>query len=176
MPHARRTAKPPSLAAWIRRARELGALGARIVRPRSVVCAEWVRMKCEYGCDGFGSCRTCPPHSPTPERTRRVLDGYRRLLLVHVRHGKAVTPLVVRLERELFLAGFHQAFGWGAGPCRLCRTCDFDAPCRHAEQARPAMEACGIDVYSTARNAGFPIAVVRTQADPRNYYGLLGID
>ncbi len=176
MPTGPTSAKPRSLAAWIRRARELGAEGARVVRPRDVVCAEWVRMKCEYGCDGFGSCRTCPPHSPTPERTRRVLDGYRRLLLVHLRHGKAVTPLVVRLERELFLAGFHQAFAWGAGPCRLCRTCDLEAPCRHADRARPAMEACGIDVYRTARNAGFPIAVVRTQADPRNYYGLVGVD
>jgi predicted metal-binding protein len=164
------------LAPWIRRARELGAEGAKVVRPRGVACAEWVRLKCEYGCGGFGLCRTCPPHSPAPERTRRALDGYGRLLLVHVRHGREVTPLVVRLERELFLAGFHKAFAWGAGPCSLCRTCDLEGPCRHAERARPAMEACGIDVFTTARNAGFPIAVIRTRADARNYFGLVGID
>lgn len=176
MPTTRRHSELAGPAAWIRRARELGAENAKVVRPRDVVCAEWVRLKCEYGCDGFGRCRTCPPHSPTPERTRRALDGYRRLLLIHVRHGKAVTPLVVQLERELFLAGFHQAFAWGAGPCQLCRRCDPAAPCRHPEHARPAMEACGIDVFATARHAGFPIAVVRTSADPRNYFGLIGID
>ena len=165
-----------SLVRWIRRARELGAAGARVVAPRDVVCADWVRMKCQFGCDGFGSSRLCPPHSPTPEQTRRVLDGYRRLLLVHCTHLADVTGLVVRLEREIFLDGCYRAFAWGAGPCRLCRgACQFEA-CRHPERARPAMEACGIDVFATARRAGFPIEIVRTRRDQRNYFGLVGVD
>ena len=38
------------------------------------------------------------------------------------------------------------------------------------------MEACGIDVYATARRHGFPIEVVRTHADPQHYYGMVLVD
>jgi predicted metal-binding protein len=170
------TAETSGLQRWIRRAQELGAAGAKLVAPRDVVCAEWVRLKCEFGCDGWGQCHTCPPRSPTPERTRKVLDEYRRLLLVHVERGRAVTSLVRTLEREIFLAGHHKAFAWGAGPCRLCKECNIEGPCAHRDRARPAMEAAGIDVFATARNAGFPIRVVRTHDDERHYFGLVAIE
>jgi hypothetical protein len=35
------------------------------------------------------------------------------------------------------------------------------------------MEACGIDVYRTARNNGYPIEVVTDCACAQNYYGLV---
>ena len=165
-----------SLARWAARARALGAADARLVRPGGVVCAEWVRLKCQYGCDGYGGSLTCPPFTPTPAQTRRVLDEYRHLLLVHCTRWHSVTKLVTTLERELFLDGYHKAFAWVAGPCTLCRTCDTSVPCRHGERARPSMEACGIDVYATARRAGLPISVVRHERDEQNYYGLIGID
>jgi hypothetical protein len=38
------------------------------------------------------------------------------------------------------------------------------------------MEACGIDVYATARNNGFTIDVVRTCDDPQHYFGLVLIE
>jgi predicted metal-binding protein len=140
------------------------------------VCAEWVRLKCQYGCPGYGALLTCPPHSPTPAQTRRVLDEYRHLLLVHCDRGRVVSRLVVKLEREVFFDGYYKAFAWGAGPCKLCRTCDTKAGCRHAWIARPSMEASGIDVYATARRAGFPIRVVRGEDDGVNCYGLVGIE
>jgi len=45
--------------------------------------------------------------------------------------------------------------------------------CCHTEQARPSMEACGIDVFKTARTAGYPIEVVKDHNCTQNYYGLL---
>ncbi|UCF44650.1 MAG: hypothetical protein JSV99_12255, partial [Planctomycetota bacterium] len=48
--------------------------------------------------------------------------------------------------------------------------------CRHPERARPAMEACGIDVFSTVRKVGLPIEVVRTRRQCPNYYGLILVD
>jgi predicted metal-binding protein len=117
----------------------------------------------------------CPPHSPTPAETRQVLDEYRVLLLVHGRRWREISRIVVRLEREVFLAGFPKAFAWGAGPCVLCRSCDVSGPCSHPERARPSMEASGIDVFATARRAGYPIVVVATRTEEPNYYGLLGI-
>jgi predicted metal-binding protein len=130
-------------------------------------------MKCRYGCGGYGSSRLCPPHSPTPDETRKVLDGYRQAVLIHGDKTTDIRRIVTALEREAFLGGFYKAFAFACGPCGLCRECAFEKGCRHPERARPAMEACGIDVYRTARAAGFPIEVVRTHADEQNYYGLL---
>lgn len=167
-------AKRPSAAHFVRRAAELGAADAKRIDPRKVPTAEWVRWKCRYGCGGYGSSLTCPPHSPAPAETRRLLDGYRTAILVHcAAEYTDVKGLIVDLEREAFLAGYYKAFGLGAGPCSLCGKCVFDEGCRHAHRARPAMEACGIDVFATARAAGFPIEVVTDRSCPQNYYGLL---
>jgi hypothetical protein len=38
------------------------------------------------------------------------------------------------------------------------------------------MEACGIDVFATARAAGLPIAVATCRDDEQNYYGLVLVE
>jgi len=156
-------------------AMELGAIEAKVVSPATVRTAPWVRWKCQFGCDGFGSSRMCPPHTPTPAETRAMLDEYKRAVLFESPRGRA-KEIAVALERELFLAGHYKAFGLGAGPCTLCDTCAFEKGCRHAEQARPAMEACGIDVFATARRNGFAINVVRCRKDPQHYFGLVLVE
>lgn len=159
---------------FLTRACELGAIEAKVISPQQVFTAEWVRRKCQYGCDGYGEHLTCPPYSPTPQETRRLLDEYTTVLLIHCpSRGVEVLKIIGTLEREAFLSGYYKAFGLSAGPCTLCDRCDVHRVCRHAEEARPAMEACGIDVYKTARTAGYPIEVVRNHSCPEDYYGLL---
>jgi len=159
---------------YIRRAKTLGARDAKLISAKTIVTAPWVRLKCRFGCDGYAGCLTCPPNSPTPEETRSVLGCYRHALLVHGDGKTAISEIIPVLEREIFLDGNFKAFGMGAGPCTLCPEC---APsCRHPEQARPAMEACGIDVFSTARANGFPIQVLKGSACGGNYYGIVLID
>ena len=68
---------------FVPRAVELGAAEAKLVPTRRVFTAEWVRLKCQYGCGAYASSRNCPPYSPTPERTRRILGEYRAAILVH---------------------------------------------------------------------------------------------
>lgn len=168
-------ARHEDLQAFLASACELGAQDAKPIDPASVVTAAWVRMKCQYGCGDWGSNLCCPPHTPTPDQTRAVLDCYRRAILVHCKPGVRVRELIVALEREVFLAGHYKAFGLACGPCHLCGECNFEG-CTHPYQARPAMEACGIDVYATARGNGFPIEVVRDRTCDQNYYGLLLVD
>ncbi len=156
-------------------ARDLGALEAKVIPAASVATAAWVRLKCRYGCGGYGSSLCCPPHSPTPDETRAVLDCYERALLIHCKPGVNVKQVVVAVERDVFLAGYYKAFGYGAGPCSLCRECNFEA-CARPHEARPAMEACGIDVFATARANGFPIEVVTDYECDQNYYGLVLVD
>jgi len=154
-----------------------GVKQVRIVSPSDVETAPWVRLKCRFGCDGYGQCLVCPPFTPTAEEMRKVLDAYHRAILIHCQPQADVKALVAELEREIFLRGAWKAFGLGAGPCYFCKKCPVEkGQCRHAERARPAMEACGIDVFSTVKKTGFPIEVVRTTRQCPDYYGLVLVD
>jgi predicted metal-binding protein len=167
-------ARPPARS-FLKRAVALGAISAKLIAPKTVITAPWVRFKCRYGCDGWGSSLCCPPHSPTPGETRAVLDSYRRAVLFEAPRGR-VTKIAVALEREVFLSGYHKAFAFGAGPCFLCKTCAFEKGCRHTDDARPCMESSGIDVYGTVRRHGFTIEVVRTRQDPQHYFGMVLVE
>jgi predicted metal-binding protein len=171
-----------SLKPYLAMALKGGATDAVVIPPSQVVTAPWVRMKCQFGCAGFGRTLCCPPRTPTPEETRKVLDSYETALLVHLHWVKdygrvaAFNEVIVDLERTLFLDGFYKAFAMGSGPCSRCGECDPAGQCRHSERARPSMEACGIDVYATARSVGLPIRVVKTHAQGRDMYGLVLVE
>jgi predicted metal-binding protein len=166
---------------YCKKALEMGVDGAKRIDPRSVATADWVRMKCQFGCTGFGLSLCCPPHSPTPDITRKVIDSYEKAILLHRRlkkgeRSRLLNEIMVRLEIEIFLDGSYKAWSMGSGPCRLCRECDLTAPCKHGYEARPSMEACGIDVFKTARDNGFSIKVVRTHEEERNVFGLILVE
>ena len=61
------SASLPEPSTYAEMAIEAGASGAKLVPADEVYCAEWVRLRCQYGCGGYGRCLTCPPYSPTPE-------------------------------------------------------------------------------------------------------------
>ncbi len=174
-----------SIEEYCKRALERGADGAKVISPQAVVTADWVRMKCQFGCSGFGKSHCCPPHTPTPEVTRRVIDSYLRAILLH-RHitegskrreeTKRFNEMILRLEIDIFLDGYYKAFSMTSGPCRLCKECDLTQPCKKGMEARPSMEACGVDVFATARGNGFPIQVVRTPEEEQNIFGLILVD
>jgi predicted metal-binding protein len=106
-----------------------------------IVVADWVRLKCRYGCKGYGRHLCCPPYAPTPDETRRVLSEYRNAVLArfetepnpellpgHTHHAMwgPVTKMhhtMFELERRAFLCGCYRAFAMGAMPCTLCETC-----------------------------------------------------
>ncbi|MHC4591261.1 MAG: DUF2284 domain-containing protein [Planctomycetota bacterium] len=146
------------------------------VQPDDVITAEWVRMKCQFGCGGYGRCLTCPPHSPTPERTRRLLDGYETAYVLWWGSEHPGREEIAAIERDVFLQGYYKALILASGPCGLCDPCPLEWPCRHPHLARPAMEACGIDVFETAHRAGFPLDVVTCHEDTPNFYTLLLVE
>jgi len=170
----KRRPKPP-IDSFVQRAVALGAKSAKVVQALSIATAPWVRLRCQYGCGGYGRTLCCPPYTPTPEQTRAVIDSYEHAILFEA-GPRGAKRTAVELEREVFLAGYYKAFGLGAGPCSLCDECAFEKGCRHAEEARPAMEACGIDVFQTARANGFEIEVVRNRQDPQHYFGVVLVE
>ena len=152
---------------------EGGAADARPVATSDVLTAEWVRLRCQYGCGMYGRCRTCPPHSPTPDLTRRVLDEFETGLLIRSHDQAGLRSLAADIERQAYLDGYYKAFGLHAGPCTLCEMCETDEPCKHPSRARPAMEAAGIDVLATARRAGMPVDVLVDRDEIGDYYALV---
>ncbi len=151
---------------------EFGALDVKLIRVTDITVGDWVRLKCQYGCRGFGRKLTCPPHSPRPEETKKILESYDSALLLRIGPSRNGHETVVKLEREAFLSGFYRAFGLGEGPCPFCKECNLHE-CIHPDLARPSMEACGIDVYATARKAGFELNVVKTREEEPNFFSLL---
>jgi predicted metal-binding protein len=171
---------------WCDRAVELGADVATPMAVADVVAAEWVRMKCLYGCDEPGLYRTCPPNLPPVETTRRLLAEFERAILLEVGpivgeersdpESDRINQAALALERELFLAGHYKAWKMGAGPCDICAACTSGEPCPTPEKARPSMEGCGLDVFATVRNAGRAIDVVRTETDPYRFFALVLVE
>jgi predicted metal-binding protein len=87
-----------------------------------------------------------------------------------------IREVVAEIERDMFLDGYYKAFGMGAGPCHLCEECDVKKPCNRPHEARPSMEASGIDVYQTMRNAGLKIEVVKYHKMLCTFCGLILIE
>jgi predicted metal-binding protein len=162
---------------------------AKVIDPASVVTAPWVRLKCKYGCEMYGREYCCPPETPTPEQTREILDCYQRAILFHYRAEKKETAnrrkgrrafldAIVELEGEMFKDGYYKAFALLSGPCGLCAQCakPEGQPCNFGSRARPSMESCGIDVYQTAWNNGYPIQPLRRKDETQNLYCLMLVD
>jgi predicted metal-binding protein len=154
----------------------MGALDAKLVDTKDIVVRDWVRLKCQYGCGAFGRSLTCPPYSPSPEQMRHILSSYSAAILLRLPdESMASHDLIAKLERSLFLEGYYSAFGLPAGPCERCKKCNLEH-CTHPRLARPSMEACGIDVYATARKNGFCIDVRKTTKEKPTYFGLVLVE
>jgi predicted metal-binding protein len=85
--------------------------------------------------------------------------------------------LLGKLESDALNMGCRFAAAFTGGPCRLCDECVGQGSgerCRHPFRSRPSMEAMGIDVYLTARNAGLPFEI--PAKDRPVWNGLLLVD
>lgn len=107
------------------RIRELGFHQAQSIPVDIVQVADWPGLKCQFGCVRFGKPH-CPPTGPTPEKTRAVLKGYTKgLLLMGEPPTDTFQRLVLKAEKEAFTSGYHKAFAYWAGSCTLCDPCVF---------------------------------------------------
>jgi predicted metal-binding protein/ubiquinone/menaquinone biosynthesis C-methylase UbiE len=155
-------------------ARNLGFQFARVIESREVAVEPWVRLKCRFGCSRFHSSLQCPPFSPDESRMREILSSYTHALIVQsAPPSRDFHEGLLFLERSLFLAGHHEALAFGAGPCSLCSECPREGACRFPQKARPSLEACGVDVYETARRAGLRLKPVVHRLGYVKYVGLI---
>ncbi|MCI1945008.1 DUF2284 domain-containing protein [Clostridium luticellarii] len=160
---------------YIEKAKELGAYDAKIIDTDTIETGAWTIMKCKFGCKNYNKSNCCPPKAPSYKETQQVVDCYDKALLIQCRKDLgSTTKIAVEMERNIFLSGNYKAFAFGAGPCKLCEECDI-GNCRHPDEARPSMEACGIDVFATIKANGFPIGVLKEKNgdEQMNCYGMV---
>ncbi len=143
----------------------------RWFNPEQIVVAQWVRMKCMFGCSNYGNKAACPPQTLSVSECERFFKEYKAAVVFHLRmqseilkersawYKKEATKLA-KLEREVFLAGFEKAIFLLFGGCYLCRECKKERSlCKFPEMARPAPEGLAVDVFSTVKKMGYPISV-----------------
>ena len=150
--------------------------------------AEWVRLKCHYGCSRFDSNWTCPPATPGPDKVRTILSEYHLALLLvgtktcsdfYLNNGRKRISQVrcwkgtISLERMLFLEGYYKAFSLVGECCALCKECAYPENCRFPQEKRPSVESFAIDVIGTLNNLGQTSAIATRTAETYNYYGII---
>lgn len=90
-------------------------------------------------------------------KNKKFLDAFRKnfgsnFVQLHL--------IINKVEAKASMLGYRFATGFKAGACTLCPECVVENSkkhCRHPYQARPSMEAVGIDVLKTAEIAGLPV-------------------
>jgi predicted metal-binding protein len=167
---------------------EHGYTDYKWIDPKNIVVAQWVRMKCMFGCGSYGRNASCPPNVPSVAECRAFLDDYSTGVVMHFqkaverpedRHAwsKGVNSKLLELERAVFLAGHQKAFLLFMDSCSLCSQCPGErTACNHPRSARPSPEGLGIDVFSTVRQAGYPIHVLSDYDQAMNRYAFLLIE
>ena len=154
----------------------------RWIDPATIVVAQWVRMKCLYGCPDYGKAGTCPPNTPPVAECERFFRDYSTAVLFHFektvakpedRHEwtRGINRRLSDLERDVFLAGHVKAFLLFMDTCTLCTPCSGTrAECKDPKRARPSPDAMAVDVFSTILRAGYPIEVLTDYGRAMNRY------
>jgi len=79
-----RDIEPEKCDLLVKKALEMDAIDAKIIPISKVFVEKRVVLKCR-GCIGYGKKLTCPPHVPTVDEFREILNEYRYALLVKFR-------------------------------------------------------------------------------------------
>ncbi len=136
----------------------------RAIPASRISIANWVRLKCQYGCTLYGGSWSCPPAAPSLEETRKIMREYRTALFVKFMPNRAASGLnetLLEIERKLFLSGYCKAFAFFPSPCSFCKKCAYPKHCRYPDKKRPTNEAMGIDIFRTAANIGIKLDILK---------------
>lgn len=153
-----------------------------------IVVAQWVRMKCLFGCSSYGQKAACPPNVPTVSECREFFSEYRECVIFHFEKqlenpedrfdwSKNLNSSLLKLERKIFLSGYKKAFLLFMDECCICKKCPGNRiDCKRPKSARPCAEGLAIDVFTTAKSVGYPIEVLQNYDQKMNRYAFLLID
>ncbi len=160
-------------------------------RTSEFVVAQWVNLKCRYGCSQYKANWSCPPATPELAEVKSILNEYSTALLLvgnqnrndfykdsnrnrtdQVKYWKGT----VSLERMLFLKGYDKAISLVSGACSLCKKCAYPEACRFPMEKRPTVESFYIDLVGTLKNLGIDTRVAMKTNETFKYYSIILLD
>lgn len=165
-----------------------GCTDFKYINPREIVSGQWVRFKCMFGCGHYGRRACCPPNLPSVSECRQLFDEYETCVVLQFAKkldnpedrfawGNTVNERLLSVEREVFLMGYPKTTTLAPCICYRCEECaGVREKCKHPRSVRPAPEGMAIDVFSTVRKCGLPVAVLTDHSMKMNRYGFLFID
>jgi len=168
--------------------REHGFDDFRWLPAGQIVVAQWVRMKCKYGCPEYGVSMNCPPNNPSVAECERFIREYSEAAIFHFtrsvpnreeRHkwSREENKKLIDLERTVLLGGRHKAFMLLMGSCPQCEECVGRwEDCRHPGSGRPTPEGMAVDLFSTAHSVGYPLEILDDYSRPMNRYAIFLIE
>jgi predicted metal-binding protein len=160
----------------------------RWIEPRKIVVSQWVRMKCQFGCDEFGNTACCPPNVPSVSECEKFFREYKTVAVFHFAKKleepekrwawtRKLNGQLLKLEREVFISGYEKAFLLFLDSCNFCESCAAEkSGCKEPKMARPTPEAFAMDVYATVRQVGYPIQVLSDFSQEMNRYAFLLVE
>jgi predicted metal-binding protein len=155
-----------------------------------IVVSHWVRMKCVFGCPGYGQNASCPPNTLAVTDCEKFFQEYTKGVIFHFekklenpedRHewSRELNLKLIELEKEVFLSGHVKAFLLFMDSCEICKneTCTkIREECIHPKLSRPTPEGMAIDVFTTVRKVGYPIEVLKDYTEIMNRYAFLLVE
>jgi predicted metal-binding protein len=163
---------------YIELALSLGAEHAVIVTPDDIVFDGRALLKCMFGCADWGKGPTCPSRAGflKPWEFEPLLRKYKNVLIIHSRDKKIVQKCALAVEKEAYLDG--DALAFSMSDCALCTVCAGKSgePCRNIDQARPAFQSVGIDVFSTVHKLNLPLKPLREEGEEQNWYAAVWLN
>jgi predicted metal-binding protein len=168
--------------------KDFGYSDYKWINPKTIIVAQWVRMKCAYGCTDYGRNSSCPPNTPSVIDCGRFFDEYSKGIVFHFEKtvekpedrkpwSAKINNDLLKLEKTVFLAGYPKTFLLFMDNCHFCADCSgAREKCNNPEKARPTLEGMAVDVFSTVRQYGYPINVLSDYNQTMNRYALLLIE
>lgn len=159
-----------------------------VVSSEKILVAEWVHLKCRYGCQRYNTSWCCPPATPGPKEVREILKEYSTALILMGMHKspgfykrdssrrlqqvKCWKGSLV-LERFLFLEGYYKAFALVGEVCVLCKECSYPTECKFPQERRPTVESFSIDVIGTLKGLGIKTSVAKDLSEVFSYFSII---
>ncbi|MCP4672548.1 MAG: DUF2284 domain-containing protein [Desulfobacula sp.] len=160
-------------------------------RINDIAVAQWVNLKCRYGCSQYKANWSCPPATPDINEVNAILSEYSTALMLvgsqnrndfykdsnrnrtdQVKYWKGT----VSLERMLFLKGYDKAISLVSGACSLCKKCSYPEACKFPMEKRPTVESFYIDLVGTLKNLGIDTKVALNLHETFKYYSIILLD
>jgi predicted metal-binding protein len=157
------------------------------IDPSEIIVAQWVRVKCMFGCSDYGL-GTCPPNTPSVSECERFFREYSSGVIIRLNKyadkndypsdwSKEMTDKLLEVEKKIFLLGFPKVFLLNQTCCTICKRCPGTRiECKDKQRSRPSPESFAVDVYQTVKSVGMEIHVVADNPAEMNRIAILLVE